>query len=696
MLFPEGSYEDDEGRSGSGEHSEQLGSLKIAPARDVSLHPEEGEASKNQHETVRQQGSPNTAEQDRGTHLLPKPYQCEECGKRFRLILLLQIHQRVHALEKHFPCTACKKRFPTAERLETHWRIHTGEKPHQCAECGRRFMWKRHLSIHARGHMKGRTGQEHGEKFHLRLRQHPERQARSQPVAGLSSAGSLARPEGGPLEETVACSRAGFAPPTGPPSLAGDTTCRECGKTFRSKHYAKLHERVHSGEKPYVCPHCGKCFTFHSNFSRHQKTHRGRRKPFQKRKGQLHECAKCGKNFMSKSYLLRHQRSHVETESSDGTDSSDSQDGSPAVRPGTCAQGTPPEPDKWKHRPRRQAEKSPARGPGEQSPSAESKPCAHEIMYVAGNRHKCQDCGQEFVYQERPLANEASYRCPDCGESFGFKSSLRIHCRSHLGKKVYTCAQCGEGFAFPSVLHEHQRTHLGERLHKCSECGKAFSSKSYLMIHQESAHMGIRYWCTRCRKSYSTKSTFVDHLKVHRNHGPASCAKCLGSKHCFCTLKRICVEPGLLQQPHKGREPGQGSQTKRKLPGKGYAAKHRRTRVGEGYPCDQCGTILSSEESLRVHRYKHRRQSLQQKLYVCPACGKSFSWRSQFIVHQRSHGSAYRCAVCGQGFVNENLLTIHRRKHTGERPFQCGECGKSFIASCYLSLHWKTHTGETV
>ncbi|CAI9160037.1 unnamed protein product [Rangifer tarandus platyrhynchus] len=79
-------------------------------------------------------------------------------------------------------------------------------------------------------------------------------------------------------------------------------TYGECGQGSKDRSTLIIHQRTHTGEKPYVCGECGRSFSDKSNLISHQRTHTGE-KPY--------VCRECGRSFIQKSVLIRHQRTHT-------------------------------------------------------------------------------------------------------------------------------------------------------------------------------------------------------------------------------------------------------------------------------------------------------------------------------------------------------------------------------------------------
>lgn len=78
--------------------------------------------------------------------------------------------------------------------------------------------------------------------------------------------------------------------------------CLLCGKNFNRLANLRIHQRCHTGEKPYTCSHCGRRFSHSGNLQKHKRVHTGER-PYQ--------CPQCSKSFCQSSHLKKHQMVHT-------------------------------------------------------------------------------------------------------------------------------------------------------------------------------------------------------------------------------------------------------------------------------------------------------------------------------------------------------------------------------------------------
>ena len=92
--------------------------------------------------------------------------------------------------------------------------------------------------------------------------------------------------------------------PLQPPGFAGERggfLCQWCGQGFSQKRYLQIHQRTHTGERPFACEDCGKRFRQSSDLVRHRRTHTGER-PYR--------CPECDRWFRLKHHLRDHRRTH--------------------------------------------------------------------------------------------------------------------------------------------------------------------------------------------------------------------------------------------------------------------------------------------------------------------------------------------------------------------------------------------------
>ncbi|XP_030902512.2 zinc finger protein 493-like [Melopsittacus undulatus] len=146
----------------------------------------------------------------------------------------------------------------------------------------------------------------------------------------------------------------------------------------------------------------------------------------------------------------------------------------------------------------------------------------HRVMHYSSDYLKCRKCDystNKWLSLKQHLASHS------CGES---SSTGYLYEQKQLPVKTYTCKECGYCTLRSGNLKLHMRIHTGEKPYKCSRCAIAFRTSSHLKRHLMT-HLKLH--CSRCKFSTLDRCAFQKHVKTHkRKHKYGKCNVMLPTK----------------------------------------------------------------------------------------------------------------------------------------------------------------------
>ena len=196
--------------------------------------------------------------------------------------------------------------------------------------------------------------------------------------------------------------------------------------------------------------------------------------------------------------------------------------------------------------------------------------------------------------------NKRKLQCEQCTYTTILIGNMSRHKRRVHGDIQISCSQCSKAFKDPYELKGHVRS-IHEKIRLlCEICSSEFNTRQSLRRHRIMLHSdSTPFLCNVCGQKFFENRSYQGHMNKHMKVKPFTCSICNKD-----FAYRYCLERHILVCNNKDVDK---------------------------YKCTICQKQLKSAACLQ----EHMKGVHDPKVYTC-ACGKSFSWKSALLRHQKS------------------------------------------------------------
>ncbi|XP_018424905.1 PREDICTED: zinc finger protein 429-like [Nanorana parkeri] len=357
---------------------------------------------------------------------------------------------------------------------------------------------------------------------------------------------------------------------------------------------------------------------------------------------------------------------------------------------------------------------------------------------LSWNVCQCSAIRQEDLQTSfKNAAENRKFKCMECGKAFKFKHHLKEHIRIHSGEKPYECSKCKRRFShsgsYSSHLNNRKCFPTQDKQDVVTSLVSSFGSpqkmdfeenyKDQIKSQKATDHYN-RKWLLH---SLDTNSVTLPHLSL--------CGFNITPRSVQSMSMGMSMSPSLSETPdiwHLGTDwwsnqyhiqidssrwsAGDRSNwfslkkhnvehlSSSATPYNGYypetpvLKQHCQSRVIEDNaisspPYQRMKHInsinLTSDEEKHTSGSRKNSKKLENGLYACDQCSKTFQKSSSLLRHKYEHtgNRPHQCDVCSKAFKHKHHLIEHVRLHSGEKPYRCDKCGKRFSHSGSFSQH---------